>query len=122
VQAHGQDLLLDRPVDPLCPLVDARVSHADRVVAGPDGESRVKRMPGYDDLLRNFTTHAAQALPPIISDAADKLGVRDDAGREALGEALARAYMAGADAAQAEFAAQAIEQGVNVHVEPQRPE
>ena len=78
-------------------------------------------MSGFDDLLRNYATHAAQALPPIIGDAADRLGVEVEAEREALGEALARAYMAGVDAAQAEFAAQAIEQGWNVEVQQQRP-
>lgn len=70
----------------------------------------------YDDLLRNFATHAAQALPPIVDDAVTRLGLCSDADREVLGEVLARAYMAGADTAQAEFAAQAIEQGVNVQV------
>jgi hypothetical protein len=74
----------------------------------------------YDDLLRNYTTHAAQALPPILADAAARLGIESDAEREALGEALARAYMAGVDAAQAEFAAQAIEQGINLHVRQHR--
>lgn len=78
-------------------------------------------MPGYDDLLRNFTTHAAQALPPITRDAVEQFGVDSQAKLEALGELLARAYMAGVDAAQAEFAAQAIEQGVNLQVDPQRP-
>lgn len=67
----------------------------------------------YEDLLRNYTTHAAGALPPIIEDAASRLGVQDDPAKvEALGEALARAYMAGADAGQSEVLAQAAEQGV----------
>ncbi len=73
-------------------------------------------MAEFDDLLHNYATHAAQALPPITSALAERLGVTDQADIEVLGRGLAEAYMQGVDAGQSEMVAQATEQGVAVNV------
>jgi len=69
-----------------------------------------------DDLRHRYATDARQALPPILDAVASSLGIDDDAQREALGEALARAYQAGASAGQAEIMAQAVEQGFDINI------
>lgn len=74
-------------------------------------------MSDYEDLMRNYATHAEQALAPVIREAAAQLGIEDEhAMLEVLGEAMARAYMAGVDAGQSEVMAQAAEQGFNVNL------
>ncbi|WP_205698527.1 hypothetical protein [Conexibacter sp. SYSU D00693] len=75
-------------------------------------------MPEFGDLLRNYTSHAGQALPPIIARAAASLGIEEDdeRARGLLAVALAQAYLAGADAGQTEVLAQAVEQGVDINV------
>lgn len=78
-------------------------------------------MSDYEDLLHNYATHAAQALPPITRDLASALGIPEDDERiGVLGESLARAYMAGAEAGQSETMAQAAEQGFSISVEQLR--
>lgn len=79
-----------------------------------------RRMPGYDDLLKNFKTDAARVLPPIIEDVCSQLGIETDANRQAILDALVRAYTAGTTAGQVESAAQAIESGVDVHIQQLR--
>ncbi len=74
-------------------------------------------MPGEEDLLRSYATHAAQSLPPLIEALCDRLGVADDAELEAVSDALAEAFMAGADAGQSEMMAHAAAQGVDLRVE-----
>ncbi len=87
-----------------------------------DGQARsLSGVPGYEDLLRNYTTHAAQVLPPIIDSLSAHLGLEDDVDLEAVRGALTQAYMEGAGAGQAESAAQAAEQGVNINVEQLPP-
>jgi uncharacterized membrane protein len=70
-------------------------------------------MPGYDDLLRNYETDAAQQLGPILRETAAELGL-DREGIERLNWAVARAYLAGVAAGQSEVIAQALEQGVEL--------
>lgn len=87
-----------------------------------DGQARsLFGVSEYEDLLRNYTTHAAQVLPPIIESLSAHLGLEDEVDLEAVGGALTRAYMEGSAAGQAEAAAQAAEQGVNINVEQLRP-
>jgi len=77
-------------------------------------------MSEHDDLRHRYATGARQALPPILAAAATSLGLEDDAQRQTLGDALARAYMAGASAGQAEIMAQAVEQGFDININQRR--
>jgi hypothetical protein len=53
-------------------------------------------MSDYSDLMNNYASAGAQDLPPLIEKAADALGITGETEKvETLGEALARAYMAG---------------------------
>jgi hypothetical protein len=75
-------------------------------------------MPDYSDLLKNYTSAARQDLPPLIGELAEALGVDEDrATVEIIGGVLARAWMAGAAAGQAEVLAQAVEKGLPVQQE-----
>jgi hypothetical protein len=78
-------------------------------------------MGGFDDLSRNYATHGAQWLPPIIEEAAEALGISDEATKATLGGYIAKGYMAGIDAGQSEIMAQAAEQGYDISVDHQRP-
>jgi hypothetical protein len=57
-------------------------------------------MPEFERLFRGHPAHAAQVLPPMIRDAAKALGIRDEQQVEVLGDAMVRAYTAGADASE----------------------
>ena len=78
-------------------------------------------MPSDDDAgepRQNFASHAARVLPPIAESLVAQLDVGEDPVRvRAIGDALARAFMAGAHAGQVEVVAQVIEQSPNVTVE-----
>jgi hypothetical protein len=78
-------------------------------------------MPEYGDLLRNYSTAAAQDLKPMIREAATALGLEGDRLIQALGGFMARAWMAGALAGQSEMVAQAIDQGAQVDQTMLRP-
>ena len=68
-------------------------------------------MPDHSDLMKNYTSAGALGLPPLIEKAADPLGITGETEKvETLGEALARAHMAGINRGEAEIMAQAAEQ------------
>jgi hypothetical protein len=69
----------------------------------------------YDDLLRTYASAVARDLPRLARELVERCdGIGDDALTEAIGDALTRAWMAGARFGLTEAAAQAIEQGVDV--------
>lgn len=76
-------------------------------------------MADQPDVSHNLTTAAAQDLRPLVKAAAEALDL-DQQRTERLGEFMAKAWMAGAQAGQAEMVAQAAEQGANVSVTPVR--
>src|ERR1700743_2774239 len=67
-----------------------------------------------DDLRSIFTSKAAQVLPPVAQDLIDTLEIdEDDRARvDAVGQALARAYMEGTAVGATEMFAQAAERGI----------
>jgi hypothetical protein len=74
-------------------------------------------MPSYEDLLRHYTSAAAQVLRPLVRETCATLGLPEGtAEAEKLGEAMARAFMEGATVGESEVAAQIAEQGGNVKI------
>jgi hypothetical protein len=73
-----------------------------------------QRMPSNkEDLLAIYESKAAQVLPPITRDLLDALDLGDDARTlDAVGHALARAFMEGTALGATEMAAQATENGI----------
>ncbi len=68
-----------------------------------------------DSLRIIFTSKAAQVLPPITRELADALDLEvTPAHREAVGHALARAFMEGAAVGATEMVAQAAEKGISI--------
>jgi hypothetical protein len=66
-----------------------------------------------EDLLAIYESKAAQVLPPITRDLLDALDLGDDARTlDAVGHALARAFMEGTALGATEMAAQATENGI----------
>jgi hypothetical protein len=82
-------------------------------------------MASPDDLRFIFTSKAAEVLPPVAQDLVDALGVDDPADIDAVGDALARAFMQGTAIGATEMVAQAAEKGIHIglnwiggHTEP----
>lgn len=75
-------------------------------------------MPSPEESLRFiFTSKAEQVLPPVAQELADALELDDDPGhREAVGHALARAFMEGAALGATEMVAQATEKGISINL------
>jgi hypothetical protein len=71
-------------------------------------------MASPDDLRFIFTSKAAEVLPPVAQDLVDALGVDDPADIDAVGDALARAFMQGTAAGATEMIAQAAENGIQL--------
>jgi len=70
-----------------------------------------------EDLRIVFSSKAAQVLPPITRDLIDALELGDDpAVEEAVGHALARAFMEGAAVGATEAVAQAAERGIALNL------
>ncbi len=68
-----------------------------------------------EDLRATFTSKAAQVLPPITRDLLDALELADDPDAiEAVGMALARAFMEGTAVGATEMVAQAAEKGIPI--------
>jgi len=57
-------------------------------------------MPEFERLFRGHPAHAAQALTPLIRDAAKALRIEDEQQVEVLGEAMLRAYTTGTNASE----------------------
>lgn len=71
-------------------------------------------MASPDDLRFTFASKAAEVLPPVAHDLVDALGVDDPADIEAVGDALARAFMRGTAVGATEMVAQAAEKGLEL--------
>jgi hypothetical protein len=71
-------------------------------------------MASADDLRFTFTSKAAEVLPPVVQDLVDALGVDDPADIDAVGHALARAFMQGTAVGATEMVAQAAEKGIHI--------
>jgi hypothetical protein len=70
-----------------------------------------------EDLRLVFRTKASQVLPPVAQDLIDALEVGDDpAVVEAVGHALARAFMEGGAVGATEMVAQAAERGISINL------
>jgi hypothetical protein len=71
-----------------------------------------------DDLRLTFVSKAAQVLPPIARDlvAALELEPCDPAQLDAVGDALAAAFMQGTAVGATEMVAQAAERGVSINL------
>jgi hypothetical protein len=66
-----------------------------------------------DDLRLTFVSKAAQVLPPIDEELVEALGLEGDPAHiEAVGHALARAFLEGTAVGATEATAQAAEQGI----------
>lgn len=78
-------------------------------------------MSDYGDRMRNYSTAAAQAIKPLSREAANTLTLSDDDQIAELNVLLAKAFMEGVMAGEAEVLAVATEQGVNVAIEKLRP-
>jgi len=71
-------------------------------------------MASPDDLRFIFASKAAEVLPPVAQDLVDALGVGDPADIDAVGDALARAFMQGTAVGATEMVAQAAEKGIEL--------
>jgi hypothetical protein len=71
-----------------------------------------------DHLCSIFTSKAAQVLPPVARDLIDTLEIDggDRVRVDAVGQALARAYMEGTAVGATEMVAQAAERGVTLNL------
>ena len=70
-----------------------------------------------EDLHLVFRTKAAQVLPPVAQDLIGTLEVGDDPALvEAVGQALARAFMEGTAVGATEMVAQAAERGIALNL------
>jgi hypothetical protein len=72
-------------------------------------------MTSPDDLRFIFTSKAAEVLPPITQDLVDALDLGHD-DLDAVGQALARAFMQGAAVGATEMIAQAAEKGIQLQL------
>ena len=71
-------------------------------------------MASPDDLRFILSSKAAEVLPPVAEDLIDALGVDDPADIDAVGDALARAFMQGTAVGATEMVAQAAEKGIEL--------
>jgi predicted DsbA family dithiol-disulfide isomerase len=70
-----------------------------------------------DNLRFVFTSKAGQVLPPIAQDLVDALELEGDPAHvEAVGRALARAFMEGTAVGATEMVAQAAERGILINL------
>src|SRR4051812_47082994 len=79
-------------------------------------------MSDADDLMKNYTSKAAQEVPALIEKLAADLGIDGENAKAAIGSALSRAFMRGVETGEAEIQAQTVEQGYDIRTTKLRPD